>query len=497
MSVHLPDHLDLIASAPEGIKKLRGLIYELAARGKLIHLDYGAPSSTVQLGDVAEFVMGQAPPGSECNTDGIGTVFVKTGEFGEEFPVVREWTTKPLKFAKRGDVLICVVGATVGKLNMAIDCAIGRSVAAIRPSPKLDSRYLYVVLVPFTLRLRSQSRGSAQGVIGKTELAQVEIRCPPLPEQHRIVAKVDELMALCDELEEKVGAGETAHAKLVETLLGTLTQSTDAADLAANWQRLAEHFDTLFTTESSLDALKQTFLQLAVMGKLVPQDLKDEPASETFAGLKSLDSVPEGVESVPNQWAFCQYRSLTSLVTSGSRGWKEFYSDTGAIFIRTQNIKTDNLVLDDVAFVNLPKQAEGMRAQVLQDDILITITGANVTKAARVESKIPEAYISQHIALTRPIWPKMSKWLHLCFISRGSARGILEKLAYGDKPGLSLANVRDLALPIPPLAEQHRIVAKVDELMALCNELKAKVGAGRTAQARLASTLIETSLEAA
>ena len=68
--------------------------------------------------------------------------------------------------------------------------------------------------------------------------------------------------------------------RLVATLLGTLTQSTDAADLAANWQRLAEHFDTLFTTESSLDALKQTILQLAVMGKLVPQDPNDEPASE-------------------------------------------------------------------------------------------------------------------------------------------------------------------------------------------------------------------------
>ncbi len=87
-------------------------------------------------------------------------------------------------------------------------------------------------------------------------------------------------MALCDRLEAEQADAEAAHAKLVETLLGTLTQSTDAADLAANWQRLAEHFDTLFTTEASLDALKQTILQLAVMGKLVPQDPNDEPASE-------------------------------------------------------------------------------------------------------------------------------------------------------------------------------------------------------------------------
>ena len=103
---------------------------------------------------------------------------------------------------------------------------------------------------------------------------------PPLAEQHRIVAKVDELMALCDRLEAEQADAGAAHARLVATLLGTLTQSADAAELAANWQRLAEHFDTLFTTEASLDALKQTILQLAVMGKLVPQDPNDEPASE-------------------------------------------------------------------------------------------------------------------------------------------------------------------------------------------------------------------------
>jgi type I restriction enzyme S subunit len=96
------------------------------------------------LGDVAEFIMGQAPPGAECNFDGQGTIFVKAGEFRERFPVVREWTTRPLKLARSGDVLVCVVGATAGKVNLAIDCAIGRSVAAVRPDPsKLDSSYLY------------------------------------------------------------------------------------------------------------------------------------------------------------------------------------------------------------------------------------------------------------------------------------------------------------------------------------------------------------------
>ncbi|MBF4232094.1 restriction endonuclease subunit S, partial [Vibrio anguillarum] len=102
----------------------------------------------------------------------------------------------------------------------------------------------------------------------------------PVEEQHRIVAKVDELMALCDQLEQQTEASLDAHQVLVETLLATLTNSQDATELMANWTRISEHFDTLFTTEQSIDQLKQTILQLAVMGKLVPQDPNDEPAAK-------------------------------------------------------------------------------------------------------------------------------------------------------------------------------------------------------------------------
>ncbi|MEQ1529584.1 MAG: hypothetical protein ABL925_09720, partial [Methylococcales bacterium] len=114
-----------IANAPGGVARLRELVFLLASDGKLLancelleakHLD-----------KVADFMMAQAPAGSDCNSSGNGTIFVKTGEFGELYPVVREWTTKPLKLAKQGDVLI---GATVGKLNLAIDYAIGHNIPA-------------------------------------------------------------------------------------------------------------------------------------------------------------------------------------------------------------------------------------------------------------------------------------------------------------------------------------------------------------------------------
>lgn len=146
----------------------------------------------VKLGEVIDLIMGQAPAGDECNKDGIGTPFVKVGQFGEIKPNIDEWTTKPLKMAKEGDVLICVVGATIGKLNLGIECAIGRSVAAIRPDKtKLEQIYLYHLLKEWTLKLREQSQGSAQGVIGKDILNEIEIPLPPLEIQKQIVAEIE------------------------------------------------------------------------------------------------------------------------------------------------------------------------------------------------------------------------------------------------------------------------------------------------------------------
>lgn len=137
--------------------------------------------------------MGQAPPSKTCNFAGTGTPFVKAGEFGQVRPLLREWTTSPLKLAKRTDVLLCVVGATCGKINLGEDCAIGRSVAAIRPDPKrLDQHYLHYFLMTLVEHLRGGSVGAAQTVISREMIHSLRIPLPPLPEQRRIVAILDE-----------------------------------------------------------------------------------------------------------------------------------------------------------------------------------------------------------------------------------------------------------------------------------------------------------------
>lgn len=148
----------------------------------------------VALGNLVTIVMGQAPSSNDCNFEGRGTPFVKAGEFAASRPVVREWTTNPLKLARRTDVLLCVVGATCGKLNLGEDCAIGRSVAAIRPDPaKLDQFYLHYFLMTLVDQLRAGSVGAAQTVISKEMIQSIPFPWRDFSEQRRIVAILDDV----------------------------------------------------------------------------------------------------------------------------------------------------------------------------------------------------------------------------------------------------------------------------------------------------------------
>ena len=507
------EKFDQFADAPDAVAKMRELVLDLAVRGKLVVQNVRDEPAALLLERVlaeknrrtGRSERSDDEPGSladdeafeiPANWEWIGatTPAVMVSDQGRKvqtkdilkagkYPVVDQGKMFIRGYCDDADRVISVAEPIVlfgdhtrETKFIDFDFVVGADGVKLLQPICIDARFYFLVLRWLPL----ESRGYARHF---KLLKAARIPLPPLAEQKRIVAKVDELMALCDRLEAQQQERGTRHAALARASLSRFADAPTPANL---------HF--LFHPSYAISPadIRKSILTLAVQGKLVPQDPNDEPAEETFHGLRPVDPEPVDGSDVPNQWALCTYRSLTTIVTSGSRGWKEFYAETGAIFVRTQNIKTDKLVLDDVAFVDLPTSAEGMRTQVLKDDILITITGANVTKAARVEKQIPEAYVSQHIALTRPRWSKMSEWLHLCFISHGSARGMLEQLAYGDKPGLNLSNIRDLVLPIPPLAEQRRIVAKVEQLMALVDALELQLATSRaTAEKLLAAVVAE------
>jgi len=220
----------------------------------------------------------------------------------------------------------------------------------------------------------------------------------------------------------------------------------------AEQQVIADKLDALLaqvaTTKTRLERVpetikrfRQSVLAAAVSGKLTECDVKN--------------------------WQPTNIGQLAELVTSGSRGWAKFYSDSGSIFIRSQDINSDDLDISEPCYVSLPEKVEGARTSVRRNDLLITITGANVTKCARIKNEITDAYVSQHVALIRLDNAENAPFIELVLKSLEAGRKQLTDMAYGGgKPGLNLQNIKDVHFRIPPLPEQQEIVRRVEELFA-------------------------------
>ena len=239
------------------------------------------------------------------------------------------------------------------------------------------------------------------------QIGEFDLLLPPINEQTRIVEKIEELFS---ELDKGVESLKTAQQQLKVYRQALLKQAFEGK-LTEQWRKdnpdKVESAEQLLARikaerearyQQQLDEWKQAVNAWEATGKegkkpTKPKQAKDLPAltADELAGLPAL----------PKGWAWIKFGNLTDYVTSGSRGWKEYYSNSGATFIRAQNLKHDSLNLNDIAYVDLPETVEGKRSKVNTDDILITITGANVTKAGIVIEHLEEAYVSQHVALCR------------------------------------------------------------------------------------------------
>jgi len=348
------------------------------------------------------------------------------------------------------------------------------------------------------------------------DLHTIAFLLPPLHEQHRIVAKVDELMTLCKRLEVAQRERERRCDLLAASAHHHLNNGADAEALPSHAQFFVGHLPRITVRPDQIQHLRQTILNLAVRGRLVPQDSRDEPIDELINWIRQeqdrlikAGAIPARkvvkqqntsilLSASPKNWANVEFSSLCNIITSGSRGWAEYYASQGPLFIRAQNIRFGQLKLDDLASVNPPKSSEGSRTRVSKGDLLIVITGAGVTNPALLEQDLGEAYVSQHVALIKPTSTDLSRWLLLFLMTENGGRRELVERAYGaGKPGLNLDNIRSLSVSLPPLAEQHRIIAKIDELMAMCDQLETRLITAQTEANRLLESVLHNALSEA
>ncbi|HGS4652150.1 TPA: restriction endonuclease subunit S [Vibrio cholerae] len=336
----------------------------------------------------------------------------------------------------------------------------------------------------------------------------------PLNEQHRIVAKVDELMTLCDQLEQQTEASIEAHQVLVTTLLDTLTNSADADELMQNWARISEYFDTLFTTEESIDQLKQTILQLAVMGKLVPQDPSDEPAAELLKRIaeekaqlvkekkikkeKALPPIAEDEKpfELPNGWEWCRINAICT-IENGDRSSRYPNSsdlvDEGVPFFGAYDIAGDKLVANEnLRFITQRKFLELSNGKLQDKDFIMLLRGS-VGKTAQFECNIGFAtgFINAQMLIIRLLDTSFDSYLNCYFQSKLYWNSIEKNKSGAVIQQMPASKVIELVLPLPPLREQKKIAAKVDELLSVCEHFKVRLIDSQTTKIHLTDAIVE------
>ena len=419
---------------------------------------------------------------------------------------------------QEGDVLLTIVGS-IGRSAVVRDNApkfvLQRSVAVLTPI-QVVSDYLPILFSSISVQnfFESEGKGTAQKGIYLGQLAKLPIPVPPVREQTRIVAKVDELMALCDQLEQQSYQQLDAHNQLVDALLATLTQSQNADDLASNWQRLAAHFDTLFTTEYSIESLKQTILQLAVMGKLVKQDPNDEPASELLkriaaekdalvkAGkIKKQKPLPpisdeEKPFELPQGWEWVKLdliakneKNALKAGPFGSALKKNMYVPQGyKIYGQEQVISGDESLGD--YFVDEDKFRELESCKVEPGDMLISLVGT-IGKVLILSPNAAPGIINPRLVKISLFNDISRNYIRVVLGSRLIQNELFEKSHGSTMNVLNLGLLRDLVFPLPPVEQQISIVKKVNQLIDLLSILSRQLILNRKNQAVFAEALVE------
>jgi type I restriction enzyme S subunit len=421
--------------------------------------------------------------------------------------VVKEYR---LKLHPAGTVVFPKIGgaiATNKRRILSSSAIFDNNCLGIVPFRVMLSEYLFVLLSSFDFT--KYQAGTSVPALSQSVLEMIEVGLPSVEEQHRIIAKVDELMALCDTLEQQQEDSIQAHETLVETLLEALTDAADADAFQAAWQRISKHFDVLFTTEHSIDKLKETILQLAVMGKLVPQDPNDEPANillekmaaekdQLIAGGKvkkqknlPVISVDEKCFELPEGWMYCRLQSIVTLLGDGLHGTPS-YDESGSYYFVNGNNLNDGVISikPDTKRVN-EQEYDKYKKQLNSRTVLVSINGTlgNVAfySGERIMLGKSACYFNLGAGISKQFIRCLIKSPYFVSFAFSKATGSTIK-------NLGLKSMNNFPIALPPVKEQHRIVAKVDELMALCDQLKGSLQQAQQIQIHLTDAVVENAI---
>lgn len=544
------EKFDQFADAPNAVAKMRDLVLQLAVTGKLVKQDKrdepasvllesmeserarfvavkkikSRPSSPVEsdeqpfdlpsswewarLSNVG-YELGQKVPDKRFTYIDVGGIDSDKGRISDRVEKLEagDAPSRARKLVARGTVIYSTVRPYL--LNIAIvdqdfdpEPIASTAFGILHPFEGINNRYLFYWLrsAPFTEYVQAGMKGMAYPAINDEKFYTGPIAIPPLAEQKRIVAKVDELMALCDRLETQQQERETQHGALARASLARFADKPTPANL----QLLFHPFYTVPSAD-----LRKSILTLAVQGKLVPQDPNDEPADELVARVEvekrrlvqTKEIKPESplnpisdkeVFKIPDTWTWIRAGQLCRPISSGSTPDQSvFNTSEGIPYLKVYNIRNQTVDFEyKRQFIALQHHEKKMkRSTLLPGDVIMNIVGPPLGKVAIVPDTFPEWNCNQAISFFRPILQELAPYLYT-FLKEGSFLRNIQLIGTAGQDNISVTKCKYIPIALPPLAEQRRIVAKVEQLMILVDELEAQLTASRTIASKLLEAVV-------
>ncbi len=513
---------DTVVEAPGGIERLRELVLQLAVRGKLVPQEAEDESASqlleqiqleaknsrntrvsveyeqvvisslphtwesVSIGDSMALVNGRAFKPEEWSTTGFPIVRIQNLNDPNapynycDFPIAQKF------YIDSGDLLLSWSG-TPGTSFGAYIWNGGKAVLnqhIFRCEPRGKAFFIPYLRLAINSRLSEMIERAHGGVglrhITKGKLQGLLIPLPPLAEQHRIVVKVDELMGMIDELEATRLSREDVRTAARDSALATLRNASNSEWVGTAWTRIVERIDDLFAAPADLVPLREVVLQLAVRGKLVPQDAEEEPATVLLRKIENDSKVkPERKLTpineaeipyrLPSSWTWIRLQQIANFSMGKTPPTKDssYWSDgRGFAWVSISDMDHFRSVSETKRRVSKKAVAEVFNCQPVPAGTILMSFKLTIGKIARLGV---DAYHNEAIVSLYPIVHEMDAYLFQfmpLFSSGGSSKGAIKGRTLNSN---SLSN---LLVALPPLAEQQRIVAKVDQLFELIERLE-------------------------
>lgn len=552
-------NFELLADAPNGIQKLRELILQLAVQGKLVTQDPNDEPAFILLKKIKaekeklikegklqrqkplplidpDEVPYEFPKGwewvrlAEVGITQTGTTpsTAKNEYYGTDYPFIKpadissgdiNYTNRGLsklgieagRFVPARSVLMVSIGGSIGKVGMVDrDCSCNQQINYICTFGLVMPRFVYYTLKSpyFQNQVFSKAPSTTMPILSKGKWDLVPIPLLPHKEQIRIVAKVDEIMSLCDDLEQRQKKKHEIRIHLNDSTLDKLVNAHDSDELTHHWKRIGNNFDLLYDHPESIGKLRQAIFQLAVMGRLVPQDPNDEPASVLLKRIvaekerlvaegkigKSQPLPPidlgELPYNLPKGWEWVRWYQIAFQIGDVDHKMpveqptgvpyispRDFTKDGGIDFSRAKRISRSD-------FETLRSKIQPQRG-----DIIFPRYGTiGVNRLVEVEHDFLASYSCAVIK-------NMHGWVDAKYSFYYSVSPLVHDLIerYTNKTtqaNVGVKSIKNFVYPLPALSEQKRIVAKVDQLMALCDELEAKLKQSQSDSERLMESIV-------